>query len=567
MTAILSARDRMRFASVRRSAQVTAQGRLLLVLAMFGLAAFGIIGKLAYFAVTGAPAEAKPAFVGHVPPRADIVDRNGVPMARTVHAYAVRIVPKNLIGDRRELAAGLARIFPDMSEATILDKLESPRPVDLRNRARPDQARAVYDLGEPGLEVPEVNERFYPQNESAAHVLGRVDADGKGSIGMERVLDSRLTDPVLRAQPAALSIDMRVQSAMEIALSRAMKRNNAAGAAGVVLDVETGEIIALASLPDFNPNFIRAEDVDNTRNRVTYDRYELGSTFKPLTVAAAMDAGVITSLSKRYDATEPYPVDRFLIKDDHPQRRWLNIPEMLVHSSNIVTARISEQMGRERMQKWMRSVGFDRKPGIELYEVNDPLWPATWSNARTATTGYGHGISVSPLHLASAYAALVNGGIYRDATLLKVEPGHAAKGRRVFTAATSARMRKLLRLIVTHGTGKNADAPGFRIGGKTGSAEKAKAGGYSKTLLISTFAAAFPMDKPRFVVIAMLDEPSGNAEGGFSRTAGATAAPVIKELVPRIGPMLGVMPAANRDIDTSDLVPLLWVAPGAAKEE
>jgi cell division protein FtsI (penicillin-binding protein 3) len=255
---------------------------------------------------------------------------------------------------------------------------------------------------------------------------------------------------------------------------------------------------------------------------------------------------------------EPIKVAGFTIKDDHSQGRYLNVPETLVHSSNIVTARIADNLGKEGMEDMIRRLGFDERPHIELAERGRPLWPKRWGRVANMTIAYGHGIAVTPLHLASGYAALVNGGIWRPATLLKVEKGQEPQGRRVFKAATSARMRQLLRMIVSSGTGRKADAPGYRIGGKTGSAEKAAGGGYNKTSLVSTFAAAFPMDNPRYVVIAMLDEPKGRAETGFQRTAGWTAAPIVKAVVPRVGPMLGVVPDEHRDVDVSELTPLLW---------
>jgi cell division protein FtsI (penicillin-binding protein 3) len=277
-------------------------------------------------------------------------------------------------------------------------------------------------------------------------------------------------------------------------------------------------------------------------------------------MAGAMDAGVITSLSKRYDATAPLQVGKFKIKDDHPMNRWLNVPETLVHSSNIVTARIADEMGAKRMEAMFRRVGFYEPPYIELKEKGRPLVPGYWGRTTTMTTAYGHGIAVTPLQLASAYAAVVNGGIWRPATLMKVEPGKAAKGRRVFSQQASDASRKLLRLIVTDGTGKKADVAGMRIGGKTGTAEKPSAGGYSKHVNVSTFAAAFPMDAPRYVVIAMLDAPKGNAESFGLTTAAWTAAPVVAKVIARTGPMLGVFPDPSREMPLDELRTLIWKA-------
>jgi cell division protein FtsI (penicillin-binding protein 3) len=290
--------------------------------------------------------------------------------------------------------------------------------------------------------------------------------------------------------------------------------------------------------------------------------FELGSTFKPLTVAAALDAGTVRNLAIRYDATAPLEVGGFKIRDTHPAGRWLNTPEALVHSSNIVTARIADNLGREKMEAMLRGMDFDKRPQIELDERSRPLWPTSWGRITNMTVGYGHGMSVTPLHLANAYAAMVNGGIYRPATMFKATKASKYPGKRVFSAATSARMRQLLRMIVVDGTGKKADAAGYRVGGKTGSAEKAAVGGYARNLVVSTFAAAFPMDNPRYIIVAMVDEPKGTAESGFQRTAGWTAAPIVQKTVMRIGPQLGIIPDTHRDVDVSELMPLLWSPKG-----
>jgi cell division protein FtsI (penicillin-binding protein 3) len=387
--------------------------------------------------------------------------------------------------------------------------------------------------------------------------LGFVAADGHGRVGMEAVLDEKLLASATRGKPQALSIDMRVQGALEDELRRGMLAVNAVGAAGIVLDVDTGEVMALASLPEFDPNKIDAEGEKYMFNRVTNQVYELGSTFKPLTVAAAIDSGAVTDLSRRYSA-KPFPVSGYTIKDSHPLGDSLNVPEMLIHSSNVVTGHVVDDLGAANLKRYMADLGMNERPYIELPARGFPLWASgNWPRLRAMTVGYGHGISVTPLHLASAYAAMVNGGIWRPATLHKLEPGQAPTGRRVFKASTSARMNQLLRMIAVYGTGRNADAPGFRVGGKTGSAEKPGEGGYRKTTLVSTFAAAFPMDNPRYVVIAMLDEPKGTVASSFQRTAAWNAAPIVGRVVPRIGPMLGIMPDENRDVDLTDLRPLV----------
>ncbi|QTD55560.1 peptidoglycan D,D-transpeptidase FtsI family protein [Parasphingorhabdus cellanae] len=558
MTTLLASSRKVQFSGKNKEVAASAHFRLMVLLLVF-LAIFTVIvGRLISLSILE---DAKPTRISSsafVPARGDIVDRNGVPLARTMKGYAVRVVPERVLGDKDLLARQLSELFPDTTASEFLAKLKGSRPTYLRRRALPNEVKQVHALGEIGIEFPRENERLYPQRDLAAHVLGYVDADSEGVMGMERVLNDRLKDESLRGAPTALSIDSRVQAALESELMVAMTAHEARGAAGIILDVHTGEVMALASLPVFDPNKIRKATMKYQTNEVTQSVFELGSTFKPLTVAAALDAGTVTDLAVRYNATEPIKVGQFTIKDDHGQNRYLNVPETLVHSSNIVTARLADNLGKEGMEHMIRRLGFDERPHIELAERGRPLWPQSWGRVTNMTVAYGHGIAVTPLHLASAYAALVNGGIWRPATLLKVEPGEEAEGRRVFKAATSARMRQLLRMIVSNGTGRKADAPGYRIGGKTGSAEKPSNGGYNKTSLVSTFAAAFPMDNPRYVVIAMLDEPKGNAETGFQRTAGWTAAPVVRKVVPRVGPMLGVVPDEHRDVDVSELTPLLW---------
>lgn len=558
MTTLLANSRKVQFSGKQKEVAANAHFRLMVLLLVF-LAVFTIIvGRLISFGILEEAQPERQSSAVFVPPRGDIVDRNGVPLARTIQGYAVRVVPERLLGDKEILARQLAEIFPDTSAAEFLSTLKGPRPTYLRRRALPHEVKQVHALGEIGIEFPREDERLYPQGNMAAHVLGYVNADGDGVMGMERALNDRLKDENLRGQPATLSIDSRVQAALESELMSAMTSLQARGAAGIILDVHSGEVMALASLPVFDPNKIRKSTMKYQTNEVTQSVFELGSTFKPLTVAAALDAGTVTDLAVRYDATKPIRIGGFSISDDHSQNRFLNVPEALVHSSNVVTARIADNLGKEGMEDMIRRLGFDERPHIELAERGQPLWPQSWGRVTNMTIAYGHGIAVTPLHLASAYAALVNGGIWRPATLLKVKPDEEAKGRRVFKAATSARMRQLLRMIVSDGTGRKADAPGYRIGGKTGSAEKPSNGGYSKNSLISTFAAAFPMDNPRYAIIIMLDEPKGNAESAYQRTAGWTAAPVVRKLVPRVGPMLGVVPDEHRDVDVSELTPLLW---------
>mgnify|MGYP001970701451 FL=1 len=559
------ASGRVQLVSIRQKSLDLARWRVLWIAAIFALLAAVAISRIVYLGAGGEEARATSLEAALLPDRGEIVDRNGVPMARAFPAYALWFNPDALGEDEEplvakpgEVAAKLKAIFPDMDEKALAAHLATGKGGYLRRRLLPEEANQVQDIGELALEMPMEEDRHYPQGQMAAHVLGYVAADGTGRVGMEQVFNDHLTNPATRGTPIALSIDVRVQGALEDELRRGMKLTQAQGGAGIVLDVDTGEVMALASLPEFDPNKIDAEGQKLMFNRVTNQVYELGSTFKPLTVAAAIDSGTIRDLGKRFDAS-PVKVGRFTIRDSHAMGPTLNAVETLIHSSNTTSARIADEMGPERLRQYMIDLGMNDRPQIELPAKGFPLWPGDdWARLTNMTVGFGHGIAVTPLHLASAYAAMVNGGVYRPATLKKLGPGQAPKGRRVFKASTSSRMRQMMRAIAIYGTGRNADAPGYRVGGKTGSAEKPGGkGGYRRTALVSTFAAAFPMDRPRYVVIAMLDEPKGTLASSYQRTAAWNAAPIVGRLVPRIGPLIGVRPDDRRDIDISAITPLI----------
>ena len=571
--------DRLARPYAQRESLVEMRARLLnsarqrvffLVLAFGALTLVGLV-QIAWQGFDGAGStRSRPTAASLIPPRAELLDRNGLPLALAYPAYTLYFYPEAMSPDgtdplvrpASELARDLKAIFPDLDEAEITQKLEAGKRTTLKGRILPEEANKVWALGELALQSPQVLTRHYPQGRLASHVIGRVTGEGEhqvGLIGMEAALDERLSDPNLRGVPVALSLDARVQGVLEDEMDRGMKLAQAQGAAGVVLDVDTGEVIALASLPDFDPNrgVKKGEEV-LLNNRVTYEVEELGSVFKPLTVAAAIDAGVVSNLTRVWDASPVQAANR-TFKDFEEKGDALTVPEALAYSSNTVTMRIAEQLGGERLRKVWLDLGMNRPVDIEIADTGRPDWPqGKWSPLTTKIAAYGHGFNVTPLHLANAYAAMVNGGVMRPATLLKVEPGEAATGTRVFKTSTSLKMRQLLRLIAKYGTGKNAheNAPGFRVGGKTGSAEKLVNGRYSSTKIVATFAAAFPMDRPRYVVVISLDEPK-ITHAMAARTAYYNAAPIAGNLIRRAGPMLGVRPDKSRDVDTSDLDHLL----------
>jgi cell division protein FtsI (penicillin-binding protein 3) len=495
-----------------------------------------------------------------IPARADIVDRNGVRLASTIDAWSIAVHPNRLLSDPKELAAKLAELMPERSQAEYLRILKSGKTfVYLNRRAVPELVAAVNALGEPGIEFSREPERLYPNVGLAAHVLGFTNLDGHGDAGMERALDDRLLRPEMRGTPVQLSIDARVQHALEAELGGAMTHFSAIGAAGVVMDIKTGEVLAMTSLPELNPNVPAHGSIDARFNRATLGVYELGSTFKPFTVAMAMDAGIVKSLGQIYPCPGGLRVGNHTITDTHPFNRPCSVAEIMKESSNIGTAQIAHQLGGARQKEFLRRMGFLEKVSIELLERGRTLTPgANWGDAATMTVGFGHGIAVTPLHLASGYATLFNGGVWRPATLLKTGKGHPVpKGRRVFSEDTSYKMRSLLRLVVTHGTGKKADAPGYRIGGKTGTAEKIVGGRYTGSAVVTTFAGVFPMDEPRYVIIAMLDDPKATKETYGFHTAGWNVAPVISKVVSRIGPVLGIRPDERRDANLSEVLPFV----------
>jgi cell division protein FtsI (penicillin-binding protein 3) len=490
-----------------------------------------------------------------LPPRGDIVDRNGAPLARTIDAWSIGVHPRDIIGDRRALAVQLGQLMPEHSAAQYYAMLSANRSyLYLSRRAMPELVQAVNALGEPGIVFNREPERLYPQTAMAGHVLGWTDSQGHGVTGMERVLDAQLRDPARRGTPAMLSIDSRVQSIVESELAAQVSLMNADGGTGIVMDVQTGEVIALASAPTFNPNAYGHSDPNALLNRATMSVYELGSVFKPITIAAALDAHVITSLHQQWDAS-PLFVGGSEIHDDQEHAPTLDIPHIITFSSNRGAARIADAMGGARMEAALRSLGFDNRPQLELRERTLPLFPHEYSQSTLMRLGFGHAIAITPLHLATAYCALVNGGIYHPATLLHRAPGAPVPGHRVFSEQSSFAIRQLLRLNVLHGTGRVADVAGFRVGGKTGTGEKPGVGGYNRRSNVTSFAAAFPIEAPRYVVLIMMDAPRPNAANSGVTTAAMTSAPVAGRIIQRIGALLGVIPETGRDIDTTGLWP------------
>lgn len=510
----------------------------------------------------------------NIPVRGEIVDRNGVVLASNFPQYALWFYP-NAVSDGEEpltkppeeVADALIEIFPDLDREQTIERLSRGRAGYLRRRISPEEANQVLTLGEIAIQVPREMDRLYPQGQLAAHIIGFTREDGEGGfdglMGAENVFEERLTDPELRANPVALSIDARAQSALESELARAVSETRAAAGTGIILDVETGEVLAMANVPTFNPNtpVTTATDYTAQINRATNSIYEFGSVFKPITLAAAIDAGVVSDLGAQWDAS-PLNIAQRTFSDYSPDADRLNAVEALVYSSNTVTMRQADALGGARLRGVFEDLAMHERPYIELQARGMPLMPyvrsdGEWSRLNTMVAGYGYGVAPTPLHVASAYATLVNGGVWRPATIRKINGANEAPpGRRVFKAATSARMRQLLRFSNIYGTGRRADVAGYRVGGYTGTAEKFVDGRYSVSRLVSSYVGAFPMDRPRYVVFAMLDEPK-ITPAMAQRTAAFNAAPLVGNIIRQVGPMLGVTPDTARDVDVSDLRALI----------
>jgi len=554
--ALVARPERLRLVGQRRQVLAVMHQRLMFAMIVYAGIVTLIALRILWLAAFGDHAGRKQSVTALIPERGDIVDRDGQPLARTIDAWTISLHPKKVIGSKLDLARTLARLLPEKDEAAYFAMLRSDKTFFyLRRRAPPRLVQAVNAIGEPGVAIDREPDRLYPQTSLAAHVVGYTDIDGHGTAGAERAFESRLADPGLRAQPLTLSISSRVQQALEGELEAAVATFSAVGAAGIVMDVHTGEVLALTSLPQLNPNVAGEGSPEARFNRATLGVYELGSTFKPFTVAMAMDSNIIRSFGKMYNCPTELHVAGRTINDTHPFGRACSVAEIMKESSNIGTAQIADQVGSERQKAFLKKMGFLDPLKIELKERGRTLTPGSqWNQIERMTVGYGHGIAVTPLHLATGYATLLNGGIYRPPTILKVDRSHpAAKGHRVFSEDTSYRMRALLRLVVTHGTGRKADAPGYRVGGKTGSAEKY----HNRSLLVTTFAGVFPMDEPRYVIVVMLDEPKATAETFGFRTAGWNVAPVVSRTISRIAPMLGVRPDRQRDANLAEVLPFV----------
>jgi cell division protein FtsI (penicillin-binding protein 3) len=473
--------------------------------------------------------------------RADIVDRNGVVLATNLQVPSVYADPF-LLPDKAAAARKLAAILPGVDAGELTRRFAAARRFAwVKHRITPEEQRAVLDLGLPGVSFQLAEHRVYPKEELASHVTGFVDIDNRGLAGIERARDQRLRTS---GEAVALSLDIRVQQVVREELARAYKRFRAIGANAIVLDRRTGELLAMVSLPDFDPNRVGDPTGIEYLNRNTAGLYELGSVFKILTIAMALDSGKV-SLLDRFDATGKLQIGRFRIGDDHAKNRWLSVPEIFKYSSNIGTARMAFAAGGAApLEQFFRKIGLYGPSEIELAEVARPRVPKRWADVTVATTAFGHGIAVTPLQFVDAVSGLIGDGTRIPPTLLERDASAELPQTRFVSARTADLMRWLMWLTVEEGTGSRAKLPSYLVGGKTGTAEKAGRGGYSLDRVLASFIGAFPIDDPRYIVFVSLDEPKGDSGTHGFRTGGWVAAPVVGAIVDRIGPLLGVRPTA-----------------------
>jgi cell division protein FtsI (penicillin-binding protein 3) len=526
--------------------------RRIRIAALVFLLGFGVIaGRLVMFGLTpvtsGATAAA--ADEGLTRSRPDLVDRNGQILATDIKMASVYGEPRNIL-DPDEATELLTSVLPDLDAGGLRKKLASNAGfVWIKREITPEQQRQIHELGIPGIGFLTESRRFYPGGSTAAHIVGLTNIDNEGISGFEKYVDDHglsdlhaagfaTTDDIA---PVRLSIDIRVQHIIHDEIAQAVDRYHALAGMGVILDAHTGEVLGMASLPDYDPNNpVNAHDPDRL-NRMTAGSYELGSVFKSFTFAMAFDSGAV-KMSDVIDASTPIKSGGFVIHDFHAKGRPLTVPEVFIYSSNIGAARMAMKVGKEGQQMYLRKFGLLTKLKTDLPEVSSPILPPRWTDLTAMNVAFGQGIAVTPMQTAVADAALVNGGYLIPPTF---EPRTLEEARQlavpVIKPETSAQLRYLFRLNVEKGSGKSAEVPGYMVGGKTGTAQKVVDKRYSDNHRLNSFLAALPIDDPRYVVLVVLDDPQPEKPGAGA-TAGSNAAPTVGAIIRRSAALLGVEP-------------------------
>lgn len=552
---VLGGRLGRRAGDLAQHAVETTRSRLRLALICFFIVFAVLGGRLVQLTVLDA-APVKRAGASHKENRArpTITDRNNVVLATQITTVTLGADAAE-IDDGAAMAAQLKALLPRLNEARAARLLSGKaRYVTLLSGLTPAQKQDVLAFGNPALKLTQATSRVYPAGEVTAHTVGFASSDLRGLSGLELYLDRLQEEEALVGPELKTSLDIRVQHAVRDVLSSKMKEFSARAAGALVVDAHNGEILALVSLPDFDANAPMRNGQDSHFNRMTLGVYELGSIFKIFTAAMALDSGAVTA-HETFDTAEPLKIGAHEINDVHGEERPLSVEEIIVHSSNIGSAKLALRVPEEVHYDFLQRLGFTDTLELELPERTAPLTPMRWTDIERATSSYGHGISITPLHAVMAGAAMVNGGILYQPSLRKVG---LPVGERVIAAKTSAALRAMMRAVVANGTGRQADAPGYQVVGKTGSAEKPQAGGYDKNALVTSFLGAFPARAPRYALLVMLDEPQATAETYGYNLAGWNAAPAAGEIVGRIAPLLGVLPYfENPDAQAALTLPII----------
>lgn len=544
-------RKTLYMAGSRGSALDQARGRLVLISAVFVFAYLIVAARLVDVSVIQAALQRgeetfsfeQNARTDDAKRRNDIVDRNGILLARSLTTASLYVDPA-LVSDAPKLARVLSKVFPELSYGDILKKIQgNGRFVWIKRNLTPEEQQNILYLGDPALAFQNEDRRLYPQGELAAHMVGYSGIDGQGLGGVEGAFDKLLSHS---NGPLTLTLDVRLQHAMRREIEATVKKFKAQGGAGIIMDVQTGEVLASISYPDFDPHHVPGPNDKRLFNRTTLGVYELGSTFKIFSTAAVLDKKNIP-LSRQFDARTPLEIGRFKINDYHAENRYLSVPEIFMHSSNIGSALMGQMVGTKALKQFYSDLGLFSASPIEVAEVGKPLIPDPWREVHTVTASYGHGIAVSPMQMVAATASIINGGVLVQPTLIHDQSVHRDNKKlvRVVSPETAHRMRQLMRLVVADGTGGKADVVGYDVGGKTGTAEKPGSGGYNKKRLISSFVGAFPMRAPKYVVFIMVDEPQGTKETYGYATGGWVAAPAVGNVIRSMVSILAIKPSGH----------------------
>lgn len=484
----------------------------------------------------------------HVVSRANITDRNGILIASNIRTASVYSHPKQMI-DKPAAIKALMRLNIGLNEKELIQKFSTNKDfVWIKRHITPNTQQLIHNLGIPGLYFAQDEKRIYPHENLFAHALGYVGLDGHGMAGIERVLDSELIELSQKSEPLQLSLDVRIQNILHTEIQNSITMHSAVGGSGIVMDVNTGEIIAMVSLPDFNPNNLNTAKKEHMFNQMTLGNYEMGSTLKPLTVAMALDSNKIT-VNEAFDVSKPIKVGRFQINDYKAKGGYLSVPEILMYSSNLGVAQIARLVGIKNQREYLGKFGVLSELRGTIPEKVKPIFPneKNWTDASMVTISYGHGVAMSGMHLIRAIASIVNGGLLYEPTLLKQDQPQNISYKRVLKEQTSHTMRKLLRLVAESGSARKANIDGLLVGGKTGTAEKNKNGHYAKNLNMAIFVGAFPINKPEYAILIMIDEAKPNAINHGYTTGGMIAAPVAGNVIKRMAQILGIMHQDRND--------------------